>query len=73
MFIADQLFELRTQPSTIVLGIANIGAIILLKQDDDDTKLEISENDGEDAWEFTFSSDIQEHDLDNQQEVLHLH
>ena len=72
IFIPDQMFELPTQPSSIVLEIANVRAIILMKQDDDDTDREISENECEDLGESTLSSDIEEDDLDNQQEVLHL-
>jgi len=70
IFIADQMFELPTQPSSIVLEIANVRAIILMKQDDNDTDREISENESEDLGESTLSSDIEEDDLDNQQEVL---
>jgi hypothetical protein len=66
------MFELPTQPSSIVLEIANVRAIILMKQDDDYTDREISNNECEDLAEFTLSSDIEEDDLDNQQKVLHL-
>jgi len=72
IFIADQMFELPTQPSSIVLEIANVRAIILMKQDDNDTDREISQNESEGLGESTLSSDIEEDDLDNQQEVLHL-
>jgi hypothetical protein len=72
IFIADEMFELPTQPSSIVLEIANVRAIILMKQDDNDTDLEISENESEHLGESTLSSDIEEDDLDNQQEVPHL-
>ena len=69
-FIADQMFEL--QPSCIVLEIVNVRAINHMKQDDDDTdREEISDDDSEDAGESTLSSDIEENDLDNQQDVLH--
>jgi len=71
-FIADQMFELLTQPSSIVLEIANVRAIILTTQDDNDTDRQISENERRDLGESTLSSDIEEYDLDNQQEVLHL-
>jgi len=71
-FIADQMFELLTQPSSIVLEIANVRAIILMTQDDNDTDRQISENERRDLGESTLSSDIEEDDLDNQQEVLHL-
>jgi len=71
IFIADQMFELPTQPSSIVLEIANVRAIIRMKQDDNDTDREISENESGDLGESTLSSDIEEDDLDNQQEVLH--
>jgi len=71
IFIPDQIFELPTQPSSIVLEIANVRAIILMKQDDNDTEREISENESKDHGESTLSSDIEEDDLDNQQEVLH--
>jgi hypothetical protein len=64
-------FEL--QPSCIVLEIANVRAIIHMKQDDDDTdREEISDDESEVLGESTLSSDIEEDDLDNQQEVLHL-
>jgi hypothetical protein len=64
---------LNFQPSCRVLEIANARAIIPMKQDDDDIdREEISHDDSEDAGEFTLSSIIEEADLDNQQEVLHL-
>jgi hypothetical protein len=72
IFIANQMFELPTQHSSIVLEIANVRAIILMKQDDNDTDQEISENESQDLGESTLSSDIEEDDLDNQQKVLHL-
>jgi hypothetical protein len=44
-----------------------------MKQDDDDTdREEISDDESEVFVESTLSSDIEEDDLDNQQEVLHL-
>jgi hypothetical protein len=42
------MFEHQTQPSSIVLEIANVWAIILMKQDDDDTDQEISNDESED-------------------------
>jgi len=66
------MFELPTQPSSIVLEIANVHAIILMKQDNNDTDQEISDNESDDPGESTLLSDIEEDDLDNQQEVLHL-
>jgi hypothetical protein len=66
------MFELPTQPLSIVLEIANVRAIIRKKQDDNDTDREISQNESEDLGESTFSSDIEEDDLENQQEALHL-
>jgi hypothetical protein len=66
------MFEHPTQPSSIVLEIANIRAIILMKQDDDDVDREISNDESEDLGESTLSSDIEEDDLDIRQEVLHL-
>ena len=54
------------------MEIANVRAIILMKQDDDNSDWEISENESEDPRESTLSSDMEEHDLDNWQEVLHL-
>jgi len=66
------MFELLTQPSSIVMEIANVRAIILMTQDDNDTDREISQNDSEDLGESTLSSDIEEDNLDSQQEVLHL-
>jgi hypothetical protein len=55
-----------------VLEIANVRPIILMTQDDNNTDREISKNETEDLGELTLSSDIEEEDLDNQQEVLHL-
>jgi len=66
------MFELLTQPSSIVLEIDNVRAIILMTQNDNDTDREISENESEDLGDSTLSSDIEEDDLDSQQEVLHL-
>ena len=66
------MFELPTQPSYFIVEIANVRAIILMKQNDIDTDQEISENESEDAAESDMSSDIQKEDFDNLQEVLHL-
>jgi hypothetical protein len=66
------MFELPTEPSSIVLEIANVRAIMLIKQNDNDTDPEISENESEHLGEFTLSSDIKEDDLDNWQEIPHL-
>jgi hypothetical protein len=66
------MFEPPTQPSSVVVEIANIRAIILMKQDDDDIDREISNEESEDLGESTMSSDIEEDDLDIRQEVLHL-
>jgi len=54
------MFELPTQLSSIVLEIANVQAIILMNQDDDDTDREISNAESEDPGESTFSSEIEE-------------
>jgi hypothetical protein len=44
-----------------------------MKQDDDKIdREEFSDNDGEDPGKSTLPSDLEEEDLDNQQEVLHL-
>jgi hypothetical protein len=59
------MFELPTQPSSIVLERANVHALILMKQDDDDTDWEISKNECEDLGKSTLSSDIDEDDLEN--------
>jgi len=67
------MFELPTQLSSIVLEIANVQGIILMKQDDDITDREISNNKSEDPGVSTLSFDIEEDDLDIRQEVLHLH
>jgi hypothetical protein len=72
IFIADQMFELPNQPSSIVLEIANARSIILMKQDDNDSDQETSENEGKGLGESTLSSDIEDDDLDNQEEVQHL-
>jgi len=66
------MFELPTQPSSIVLEIANHRPKLLMKQDDNDTDREITDNESEDLGESTLLSDIEEDDLGNQQEVLHL-
>jgi hypothetical protein len=47
-------------------------AIILMKQDDDDTDWEISNDQSEDLEESTLSSEIEKDDLDNHQEIQHL-
>jgi len=67
------MFELPTQPSSIVLEIANVRATIHMKQDDDDTDREIREKETEDPGKSTLSSNIEEDDLDNQQENHHLY
>jgi hypothetical protein len=66
------MFEHPTQPSSIVLEIANVQAIILMEQNDDDTDQYISNDESEDPGQSTLSSDIEEDDLDIRQEVLHL-
>ena len=66
------MVELPTQLSSIVLEIANVWAIILMKQNPDDTDREISNDQSEDSGESTLSSHIKEVDLDNWQQVLHL-
>ena len=66
------MFEHPTQPSSIVLEIAHVRAIILMMQDDDDIDREISNDESEDLGESTLSSDIEEEDLDIPQVVLHL-
>jgi hypothetical protein len=55
-----------------MLEIANVWALILMKQDDDDIDREISNDEHEDSGESTMSSDIEEDDLDIRQDVLHL-
>jgi hypothetical protein len=55
-----------------VLEIAVVRAIIRASQDVDDIDLEISKDDSEDPGESTLSSNIEEDNLDNWQEVLHL-
>jgi len=66
------MVELPTQLSSIVLEIANVRAIILMKQNPDDTDREISNDQSEDPGESTLSSHIKEVDLDNWHQVLHL-
>jgi hypothetical protein len=61
------------QPSWIVLEIANVRSILHVKQDHDDTDQEkISDNDSEKTCKTTWSSNIEEHNLVIQQEVIHL-
>jgi len=66
------MFEHPTPPSSIVFEIANMRAIILMKQDNDDIDWEISNEKSDDPGESTLSSVIKEDDLDIWQEVLHL-
>jgi hypothetical protein len=42
-----------------------------MKQDDDNTDQDISDNTSEDSGEYTLSSDIEEDYLDNLQKVIH--
>jgi hypothetical protein len=72
IFIPDQMFELPTQRSSIVLEIAIVRDIILMKEDDSNNDWEISGNENEDLRRSTLSSDIKEDDLDIQQQVPHL-
>jgi len=68
------MFEHPTQPSSIVLEIANVRAIIhYMKQDDDDCDWEIGEDSSEDPPQSTLSCEIKADDFDNEQEVLYLH
>jgi hypothetical protein len=65
------MFEL--QPLCILLEVANVRAIIHMKQDDDDAdREEISDDDRNNAGQSTLSSDIEEDDLNNQQDILHV-
>jgi len=66
------MFEHPTQPSSIVLELASVHGITLIKQDDDDTDRDISNDESEDLGECTLSSDIEEDFLDIRQEVLQL-
>jgi hypothetical protein len=66
------MLELPTQPSPTVRENANVHAIIGMKQYDDDTTQQISENKCGDPGVPTLSSDIKEDDLGNQQKVLQL-
>jgi len=57
-----------------VLEVANVRATLHIKQDDDNTdREETIDDNSEDPGESTLSSDIEEDELDNQQQVLHLH
>ena len=65
------MFDL--QLSCTVLEITTVRTKFHMKQDDDNTdREEISENDSEDIGKSILSSNIEEDNLDNQQEVLHL-
>jgi hypothetical protein len=57
---------------SIVLKIANVRAIVFLKQDDDNTDQEISNDESEDPGESNIVSHIKEDDLDIRQDVLHV-
>jgi hypothetical protein len=65
------MFELPTHPSSIVLEITIVRDIILMTQDDDDTNQEILKKKGQDPGDSTLSSNIENDNLDNQQDVLH--
>jgi len=71
IFIADKMFQPPTQPSSIVLDRANLRAIIRMKQDDDNTDREISGNESEHPGESTSTTNIEEDNLNNQEDVLH--
>jgi hypothetical protein len=64
MFIANQKFEHPTQPSSIELGIVNVRVIILMKQDDDNTDWEISNEESKDSGQSTLSCNIEQDDWD---------
>jgi hypothetical protein len=66
------MIEHPTLPSSMVLEIANDHTIILIQQEDDDTDQEITDNAREATGESTLSSEIEDDDLNNQQEILHL-
>jgi hypothetical protein len=66
------MIEHPTLPSSMVLEIANDRTTILIQQEDDDTDQEITDNEREDTGESRLSSEIEDDDLNNQQEVLHL-
>jgi hypothetical protein len=55
-----------------VLKIANVRAIVFLKQDDDNTDQQISNDESEDPGESNIVSDIKEDDLDIRQDILHV-
>jgi len=55
-----------------MLEIANVWAIVLIKQNDDHNDREISNDQCEDLEESTLSSNIEEDNLDIGQEVLNL-
>jgi hypothetical protein len=65
------MFELPSQHWSIVLEIANVQAVIVTNQDDDDTEREIT-LESEHAGDSTLPCDIEDDDLDIRQEVLHL-
>jgi len=71
IFIANQMVELPTQPSSMGSEIGIVRAIIPMLQDNDNSDWEISENETKDPGESTLSSDMKEDNLDKQQEVLH--
>jgi hypothetical protein len=66
------MFALPIQAWSIVLKITNVRAIILIKQEEDDTDREIRDNESEDLTESTMTSDIEEADFGRQQEFLYL-
>jgi len=72
IFIRNQVYELPTQPSSIVLQIANVWTIILMKHDYDNTEQEeICINYSEDFGDSTLLSNIEEDDLVNMQDVIY--
>jgi hypothetical protein len=66
------MVEYLSQPSSIVLEIANARARIPMEQDIGDIDWEISNDKSEAPGESTLSSDIEEDNFDILQEAIHL-
>jgi len=67
------MFELPTQPLSILFAIANVRDIILILQDDDDPDWQINKMKNKATEVFSLSFDIEEHDLGNLLAIAHLH
>jgi hypothetical protein len=69
--VANEMFEIPTQLSSIMLEIAIVRAAFLMTQDDDITDWQSNNDEREGNGESALSSDIKEADLNIRQMVQH--